>query len=207
MMFSKEEIEELSSLVGKRLSQKRFAHVLRVLTCVDRLSEFFNCLDSSELAVAALLHDVTKELPAEEHLRLFREHGLELSEDDLSCAPIYHSLSAPLVVSRDFPRFATKNVLSAVKNHTTGDVQMSVFDEIIMIADYIEDGRTYDSCILVRRELFDELSSCVSCASKESALHKAVCKSIDFTEKEVIKRGRTLNKRSSLTKKFLSSLI
>lgn len=207
MRFSDNQIDFLREKIADRLSEKRFSHTLGVLRAAERIGKSFMKIDVSELSAAALLHDVTKELCFEEQLALFFDVGITLSDSDIKSPLILHSLSAPFVVKRDFPEFATDNVLSAVKNHTTGAPGMSLFDEIILISDYIEDSRTYESCVAVRDALYSALAACRTESECEIALHKSVYESLVFTEMDVIKRGRFLNERSVSTKAYFASLL
>ena len=207
MKYSKADIFELSELIRPRLSEKRFKHTLFVLEAAKRIGQYFNEIDISELSCAALLHDVTKELSYEEQISLITEGNIELTDEDRETPAILHSLSAPIVIERDFPEFATKNILSAVEKHTTGSDEMSLFDKIVFIADYVEDTRIYDSCIEVRERLFSSLSRDQDYPKNEAAVNKAVLDSLIFTEKDIIKRGRTPNARSLKAKEALLSFI
>ena len=204
MKYSQDDILELSEKVKLRLSEKRFKHTLSVLDAAKRIGSFFSEIDLSELSCAALLHDVTKELSYDEQIALFDESESELSEEDRETSAIVHSLSAPIVVKRDFIKFATPNILSAVENHTTGCAGMSIFEKIIFIADYVEDTRTYETCIAVRKDLYDALSDKKTLRQNEDALDRAVYMSLDFTEKSILKQGRVPNSRSYEAKKDIA---
>ena len=206
MKFSDEQISTLALRIKERLSEKRFVHTLGVLHAAEKIGEYFPDIDVSELSCAALLHDVSKEESFEEQLALLNEADFLLSESDKKSPLILHALSAPFVVLREFSEYATANVLSAVQNHTTGAPDMSVFDEIVMISDYVEAGRSYDGCVSVRNELFDDLKKSKNELECESALHKAVYKCLVNTEKDVLKRGRFLNERSIVTKDHFATL-
>ena len=207
MKFSEEEIEFVLDEVKNRLSEKRFCHTLSVLKAARYIGSFFECIDLSELSVAAALHDVTKELTYEEHIELLNKSGAVVSDEDIKTAAVLHSLSAPAVILRDFPKYATESVISAVKNHTMGDAKMSLFDRIVFIADYVEETRSYESCINVREELYSGLSLGNDLAKNEYALNKAVYDSLCFTEKDVLKRGRKLNSKSIESKDYFCKLL
>ena len=207
MKFSQEIISILEERVKKRMSEKRFRHTRSVVFAVQRIGRYFEDLDLSELCAAALLHDITKELSVDEQIRLLIDGGFVISDEDMESPQIFHSFSAPIIIKSDFPKFATESVLSAVKNHTLGSPDMTVFDEIIFISDYIEDLRTYDSCIEVRKKLYDALSHENTVKQNVIALHEAVLSALIFTEKEVLKRGITFNSRSKKTKDYFYRLL
>ena len=77
---------------------------------------------------------------------------------------------------------------------------MSVFDEIIFVADYIEDGRTFKSCIEVREKLYGELSRSLSQEEAIFCLHRAVISASDYTIHQIVDSGRYLNLRTVATR-------
>ena len=154
MKLSSKELSTLREKVRLSLSEKRFLHTLGVEKAARKIAEF--CLPDmkDELSVAALLHDIAKEYDTEALLRFIDEDGIILSDVDRLTAAALHSYAAPCVIKKYFPEYATKEILNACRNHTLGSADMSLFEEIIFIADYIEDGRSYDSCINVRDKLY-----------------------------------------------------
>ena len=193
MMFSDSELETLSQHVGERLSQKRYAHTLGVVAAAKKIAQYFDKIDISEIVAAALLHDITKEYSVAEHQK-------HISEDD-SCdtVEVLHSFSAPSVIRRDFPTYATDNVLRAVCRHTVGDPDMTLFDEIIFIADYVEDGRTYPSCVAARHRLYSQLADANGADECEAVLHRAVASALSETVKMLTEGDRCVHPNTQRT--------
>ena len=185
--------ESLISQVRSRLSAKRFEHTLGVCKMAELLSDFCLPEDREEIFIAALLHDIAKELAESELRDIIAKEGIVLTDADT--APVLHSYAAPHVVKRDFSQLATHKVLSAVEKHTVGDSEMSVFDEIIFLADYIEDGRTYNDCVETRRFMLSSLSK-HSVDESVNALHKACIMSMERTCDSLSKRGAIVNPRT-----------
>lgn len=205
-MINNESLSLLRASVKGKLSEKRFAHVLGVEKAAAKIGEF--CLPEKilQLRAAALLHDVTKELSQDEHIEILKRNSFSPTADLLSNPHLLHSFSAPYAVSERYSEFATAEVLSAVEKHTLGAENMSVFDEIIFISDYVEDGRTYDSCVTARSFLFDSLNP-GDVESNLSALHRACIMSIDFTVEALEKKKRFVHPRILLAKQYLTTLI
>lgn len=187
------DISNLYVEVEKRLSEKRYKHTLGVEQMALRLGEIYLPEKLAELRCAALLHDIAKELPEVEQLNLMRASSLSLTDEDFNTPSAYHSFAAPALILKDFPEFSTPDILSAVFNHTLGATDMSLFDKIIFIADYIEEGRVYESCSKTRKFLFDSLEDGVD---KLVALNRAICLSIESTRESLMARGRKMNSRS-----------
>lgn len=199
MLFTEEEIEKLRCEVSKKISEKRFAHTLGVEEVAIKIGHYFSDIDISELKCAALLHDVAKELSEEEYQDLLKKCNFTLFDYDFDSPEIYHSFVAPLIIEDCFPKFSTERILSAVKNHTTGSYDMSIFDEIIFLADYIEEGRTNEGSINVRVELFNALALGKCSLDYEKALHVSAINSIYNTVSYIKKRGRNANPRTDAT--------
>ncbi len=193
-MFTNEQISALRTSVRKRLSPRRFEHTLGVERAAVSLGRLILPEEVDELACAALLHDIAKELPQEEQTELLRESGFDLTENDWETPAVFHSFCAPIIIRADYPAFATEKILSATFRHTVGDEGLSTFDKIIMIADYAEDTRTYPACVEVRHRLFDGLEACTP-AERLRRLDDAILTSIRYTEEKITERGQTVNLR------------
>lgn len=197
---------ELKEKVKARLSSARFLHTEGVVRAAKRLSAVLLPGEEKEITVAAYLHDIAKELEIRELISLAKK-SVGLTEDDLASPEVLHAFAAPALILRDFPQLATPQVLSAVLKHTTGDREMSIFDEIIFISDYIEDGRTYPSCISVREELWNNLSLAKTAEEKEKALHNATLSAINATIESLNKRCRAVNERTRLAEAHIKQKI
>lgn len=143
-------LEELRKYVVSTLSPHRAAHVLSVERTAAYMAELLLPQKIASVRCAALLHDITKELNSKKHLQILGECGIIISDEYQTTPSLLHSVTATAVIPSLFPELATGEILSAVRWHTTGKPDMSVMDKIIFLADYIEDGRTYESCIAVR---------------------------------------------------------
>lgn len=201
-MITKDHIGDIRRSVEARLSPKRWLHTVGVADTAIAIGKYLLPDMCDELEVAALLHDVAKELPLEEQIRLSEEFGVELTDEDLATPAAIHSFSGVAVIKRDFPFAASDNILSAVKNHTLGGPDMSVFDKIIYISDYIEPGRLNDACRSVREYLFSAMSS-ESAEERLKALDRAVMMAIDNTCAYVLSQGGHVNSRTLLAKASL----
>lgn len=206
MTFSEKDIDLLKKQVETWLSPKRFLHTLGVARAALKLAEY--CLPDfmRETEAAALLHDISKEYTIEEQYQLINEFDIPIEKSDYESPQILHSFTAPAVIKKDFPKFATDRILSAVFNHTIGSPDMTVFDEIIFLADYIEENRTYDSCISVRNYVFNNMTD-RDYESNIKVLHNACIKAIDYTVSNLSESKRLINFKNILTRNALMSKI
>ena len=200
MLFSEKIISDLETKIENKLSQHRYVHTLGVKRAAIKIAEYCYSGDISEIAVAALLHDISKEYSVAEQFQMMRESEKDFSDTDFMSEPVLHSFTAPVVISKDYSDFATANILSSTFNHTTGSPDMSIFDEIIFVADYVEDGRKYDSCIAVRDDLFDSFSSSFDREECIMHLHNATIAILENTIVHLIKNKQVLNERTVATR-------
>ncbi len=197
------DILKLQMQVGQTLSDKRFLHSLSVKKTAEELALLCCPQHKDELAVAALLHDIAKEYSTEALISIIDE---PLSDEMLASPQVLHSIAAPYVIREKFPEYATKNVINATGSHTLGSPDMSVFDEIIFLSDYIEETRQYETSKLLRHEVFSKMKN-GEFEKNLKILHIACVKSIDYTVNELKKRQRPVISKMLLTKNALMSKI
>jgi HD superfamily phosphohydrolase YqeK len=143
-----------------------------------------------------LLHDIAKELSKEESVKIVSESA-EITEEDLLSPPAIHAFCAPIVIRLDFPEYSTGDIISSAFKHTTGGEDMSLFDLIIFLSDYIEEGRRYTECT----ELRDKLLMALEGAEKNEAqtlIHRAALSELQSTVSHLKEIGKNLNPRTLL---------
>ena len=207
MIFNNEMIEKLRLSVKDKLSDKRYAHTLGVEEMAKHIGNIILPENTSELCVAAILHDIAKELTYDQQLCLLKDSNVEYTQEDLDTKPALHSISALPLIEKEYPDYVTADILSAVSNHTLGKEHMSIFDEIIFISDYSEAGRTYPSCIDVRNYLLRNIKADKDSRDNIFSLHKASLMAIDSTIDSLSRRGEKIHSRTYLTKGYLEELI
>lgn len=141
------------------MSEKRYRHTLGVEKMTRRMATFFEGeIDPFCLSAAALLHDITKELTEEEQREIISNMQIKLSKSQEKSPAILHSFTAEHRIKKEFSFFAkNEEILSAIRSHTTGSEGMSLFDKLLFVADYIEEGREYPRCIEAREKFFSML--------------------------------------------------
>ncbi len=199
--------KDLNSLrlrVSEYLSEYRYKHTLGVEKMAMLLGEILLPESTEDLRAAALLHDVAKELSHQEQLKLIREYGIPVSDEDISTEPALHSFAACAIIKRDFPQYSGAEIISAVYNHTLGAPSMSLFDKIIYISDYVEIGRTYPESVRVREYLMNAISRC-SREEMIASIDAAIVVSIDNTIKHLTEKGQAVNSKTLHTKSSLQA--
>ncbi len=203
--FTDEELSDLREKISRRLGKERFAHTLGVERAAEKIADA--CLPSSKSALraAALLHDIAKEYSDEELFEILKSEP-SLTKEDLESPKLYHAFAGPFIIKRDFPELAKEEILSAVFNHTTGRAEMSLFEEIIFVADYIDDTREYSECVEAGAALYEKLPGSSRERSIE-ALHECAYRELDNTVSRLIKKGLHVNSRTLAAKHYIKEII
>ncbi len=188
-------ISQLREKVASILSPGRVQHTLGVERMVVEIGKelALDLDDVNKLSAAALLHDITKEYSFEKQLKICNEFGIILKDDEISCPPILHAITAAAIIPLEYSYFDTPEVISAVRWHTTGRQNMSVYEKIICLSDHIEDGRRYESCVKIRNEFWSDIKSCRNIEDKHICLNKALKKSLEATIEHIKSKGGIIN--------------
>lgn len=179
---NKRALDALRGKIGAYMSGKRFLHTLAVEAEIEKLAAIYAPEREYMLHAAALLHDITKELPITKQLQLCDEFGIIYTDEECCTPKIFHSRTAPAVIERDFPEFATDELLSAVRWHTTGHSDMTLTEQLLFLADYIEDTRTFPSCVELREFFWNGI---YNADDKQAHLNDTMILALDMTVREL----------------------
>ncbi len=146
-------MNELSLKIKSYMSEYRYLHTLSVVKECKNLAKLFNIGDR-DLTLAAYLHDITKEMSIKDQIVLCSEFGCTPDKNTLNSPKTLHSYSAVFLIKKDFPEYASEEVLLAVKSHTTGRAEMSLIEKLLYLADYIEPTRKFEDCRKLREYFY-----------------------------------------------------
>jgi len=112
------------------------AHTERVLEEALLLAAWWD-VDPARVELAVVGHDLFRATPPAELLRLSREEGVPVSQEDEAAPVMLHGPLAATVLTRRF-RVDDPEVITAVRDHTTGAAEMPMIGRIMLIADKVE---------------------------------------------------------------------
>lgn len=187
MTFGDKDLSELYDAVRATMSEKRFRHTESVEAEIARMGEIYLTDRVSELRAAALLHDIAKEYPIDEQIRICSEHGDPELETSVLTPAILHGHVAAYLIPDLYPKYALPEIISAIYKHTTGAEEMSVFDELLFLADFIEPLRPWDSCQMMRAEFWGGMPTDQD--ERVRHLDLTVLSVLDFTLAYLLERG------------------
>lgn len=174
-------IEALRVRVTANMSPKRARHTLAVENMAARLAKLYCPEKQDALRVAALLHDVTKEWSTERHVAFLEQNGIEVTAMDTAAPKTLHARTAALLIPKEYPEYASEEIISAVRFHTTGREGMTLCEKIVYLADYIDDSRTFPDCVKLRSAFWDADPESMSESERSAHLLRVLVLSFDMT--------------------------
>ena len=140
---------------------------------------------------AGLVHDIAKCFTVEEMNRMIRLYGIpESYRNDPALA---HSKVGVCMLREEFG-VDDPEILMAVSSHTTGRYGMSLLEEILYVADAIEENRTYEDADRLRRLV-------------RTDLHRCCYEVIDFCLDSLREKGRPVDEDSLGALRYIEELL
>ena len=143
--FSRENIDLIKADLKEKLPKKRYEHTLGVAYTAAALAMCYG-EDILKAELAGILHDVAKAKKSFE-LKDDMKGYIDPYTDGAYVAliadkapQILHAIYAPYLAKKDY-KIEDKDILSAIRWHTTGKKDMTMLEKIVFVADYIEPNR------------------------------------------------------------------
>ena len=166
--------EELKQI----LSEKRYIHSVNVAKQAQKLAKIYGC-DEEKAMTAGILHDVTKETPFDEQLKIITEGGIILDEIEKLSQKLWHPISGSVYIQK-YLDINDADIINAIRFHTTGRSNMSLLEKIIFVADFTGDERNYDGVDIMREKAL-------------RSLEEAMIYGLQFTIQDLSSRALTIH--------------
>ena len=140
-------IDEIKEKLIKDIGEKRYKHSLRVAEFSEELANIYG-VDSDKAYLAGLIHDCAKH----NEERYVEQLEIDISSYKISSIkdPVLHSFLGAEVAKKVY-NISDKDILNAIKYHTTGKESMTKLEKIIFIADAIEPNRDFEGIDKIRK--------------------------------------------------------
>lgn len=148
-------IENAYKYLRENLKDTRYIHTLGVVSVAKKLAALNN-VSEEKAEIAALCHDIGKNLPKDEMLKIMKDNNIILSEDEKATPELWHSIISP-VIAKNVLGITEEEILNAARWHTTGKENMSTLEKIIYISDMIEPSRIYEGVDQLRKITIEDL--------------------------------------------------
>ena len=191
---------EYKRLLRKKLDDYRFLHSLNVAESAAFLADKYG-EDRDRAYFAGLLHDIMKNENNADMLKMMEKGGIILSRTEKANPKLWHAMAGEVCL-RDELGITDREILSAVRYHTTGKAGMSLFDKIIYVADYVSAERNYPDVDVMRTLSFEKGldEACLyslqytlkALSAKETVIHPD---SLDFYNELIINKGGMIKRK------------
>ncbi|MBQ9956795.1 MAG: bis(5'-nucleosyl)-tetraphosphatase (symmetrical) YqeK [Ruminococcus sp.] len=166
-------------LLRSRLIEKRYIHSLNVADSARQLAQKYGA-DEEKAYFAGLVHDIMKNASEEEQLQIMEKGGIILSRTEKANRKLWHAMAGEAYLRLEMG-ITDRDILNAVRYHTTGRAGMSLLEKVVYIADYISVERDYDD-VDVMREL-----------SMNKGLDEAALYALKFSFKSLSKKEKLIH--------------
>ena len=136
---SSELVKKIYDYAALAEKKERFEHSLRVAETAEYMCSLYGA-DKDKGYLAGLSHDICKDLPDSEQIKLASSDGLPVSDTERRKPSLLHGRAAAVKLRKDFG-VGDADILQAVARHTLGGSDMCPLAKIVYVADKIEPGR------------------------------------------------------------------
>lgn len=136
-------------IIKPLMGEKRFKHCLNVSKSAQYLAKKYGA-DIESARIAGILHDITKEFGKEEQMELVEKFNIEISEFELTSKKLLHANTGAAYIENVLG-IEKRDIINAVKYHTTARAGMSLLEKVLFIADFISEDRDYEGVDEIRR--------------------------------------------------------
>ena len=170
-------IDYIKSWLQANLTEERYEHSIGTAECAQKLAKKYG-LDEEKAYFTGLIHDCAKCMPKDEMLEILKT--LPLEDGELCNAKTHHAPVGAYVAKKEF-NVQDEEILSAIRWHTIGKVDMTLFEKIIFLADKMEERTRPKECI-----------DMISILDEENGLNKALLLCYKNTIKSLLDRNLTI---------------
>lgn len=142
--------------VKRTLSPKRFNHTLNVIKLALNLSYKYN-LDTEKVFFAALLHDIAKDIPISRQIEILKKHKIKNINNIYKKSPQILHQFASYVIAKEKYKIKNRDILNAIKYHSTSYKNPSILSKIIFISDFASYDRKFKDVKKIRELSFKDL--------------------------------------------------
>ena len=180
----------LEEFMVSHLKESRYRHSLGVEEMAVRLAKLHGA-DEEKAAFAGRYHDIAKNLSIDEMNALIEKYGLP--ERYLNNNALAHSKVGAAILEHRFG-VDDEDILNSVRFHTTARRGMSLLEELIFVADVVEDNRTYSDL-----EYYQQLAY--------RDLDRACLEILEYTIGDLTSRGREIDSDTTEARDWVTTKI
>lgn len=184
-------IEELKEELKTILDDHRYIHSIGVMESCEKLAKNYNLNedDTERLMKAGLMHDMAKYMSAEESIKYCEENNLKVDYIESVLPGLLHGKIAADMCKKKYG--FDDEMCDAIEFHTTGRMNMTIFDKILFCSDKTEERtRDYEDVEHYRATPYRDLD-------------ESIIEIIDYILDDAVKNNRPFHALSAETRNYL----
>lgn len=170
-------VKEYQKIIKPHLSDKRYRHSCEVAKAAKRLAKKYGA-DPDKAEIAGILHDIMKDTPKDEQLKIMNRFGIILNDIEAVTPNLWHQISGAAYVEHELD-IKDPEIISPIRWHTSGKKDMTLMEKVVFIADFISDDRDYKGVDKMR-------------AIAKESLDKAIIEGLSFTISELAQNEKAI---------------
>ena len=151
--------EQYEQEVQRHLTEKRFYHSQCVAQEAARLAQQYGA-DVEKARLAGILHDIMKDTPPEQQLKILQDSGILLTKTQRHNRKLWHALAGAAYLQQTL-QVKDGGIVEAVRCHTSGKKDMSLLEKVLFVADYISADREYPGVERMRQAAYRSLEEAI----------------------------------------------
>lgn len=179
---------EMIARLCESLCAQRFEHTMGVAKTAKELAQHYG-YDADKAYIAGLLHDCAKNIPFAQAIDDCKKSGATLKDICIKEPGLIHSYHGAVLAERIYG-ISDKEILNAIKHHTTGHSDMPLLTKIVYLADSIEPSRNHAGVDTMRALAYKDLN-------------EALLRTMDATIRHIINKGGLLDKDTVEARNYL----
>lgn len=153
--------DEIKKDLKNKLKPSRYEHSIGVAYTAACLAMRYG-YDVNKAYRAGLLHDCTKYMDGRESLEFCENNNISVTDIERSMPQALLHSKTGAFMAKAYYKEEDSEVLDSILTHTTGDVNMTLLQKIIFIADFIEPNRkSLPMMDSIREIAFTDIDRCV----------------------------------------------
>ena len=151
--------EQYEQEVQRHLTEKRFYNSQCVAQEAARLAQQYGA-DVEKARLAGILHDIMKDTPPEQQLKILQDSGILLTKTQRHNRKLWHALAGAAYLQQTL-QVKDGDIVEAVRCHTSGKKDMSLLEKVLFVADYISADREYPGVERMRQAAYRSLEEAI----------------------------------------------
>ena len=181
-------IKDLKKELKKEMDDSRFEHTLGVMYTCGALAMRYG-YDLEKAMLAGLMHDCAKCMPNAKKLKAAEKNHLEITDLERKNPFMLHAKLGAFLAKKKYD-IEDREILDAIRWHTTGKADMTTLEKIVYLADYIEPTRSFCDLTELRTLAFQDLD-------------RAALLGLEMAVRDLMEQGAAVHSNSVLARDYL----